>query len=371
MPSMISQRRVGVAVALACFAFWTAPAAAEPEKLDVDADKTWQHRWTAMAFPPRLGSLEREEIYQFEDQQSNVSARYWSEELGTLFSIYIFRPSEPDPSLWHDRALAAIEANEDIAPIDPASRLTASFVPPGGRSESGIRSVYASGSGYKSTGVALYQAGEWLVKVRMSSQRLDANGLDLALAEAIAGLPELDSVSATRAELVQRCASTIEFSEAERADVDPILVATVSGILALPLSDGGEPRTVSEVRYCLEGPKEARYGIYRPNGAKDRYTIAFGDSGFSVAVGPSKTLDAVLAESGTAAETYAVTSGDALQTRIFAPFLSLPTPDQAAHAALREGPIAAISRPLDGTRSTITIYTSNDDQGAVEAASSS
>lgn len=346
------------------------PIAAEPQLIEIAADKDWRHKWTAMAFPARLGHFERTSVRQHQDRESDVAARYWSDETKTLLSLYIYRPGNPDPSLWHDRAVAAIAANKDLGQVDFTSRSTGFFIPPGGTTESGVGSVMSTDSDYKSTGVALYSADEWLVKVRVSSQELGVEELERELAAVISGLPALQSVSSTAAYAIEPCEESIVFAAAARPAkdlVDPMMVAVTGGILAVPVPvDEAERSRIEPVEFCRDGEGEAQYALYRPNGATDRYVLGLGDSGFSVDVGPALTLDAVLKADGKQSGMYSVSTSDALVTKIFFPFSSMPTPEQAGDAALREGPVAAVSRPLGDEGSNITIFTEEQETGEVE-----
>lgn len=331
--------------------------------IELPADQSWEHQWTNMEFPAEIIGLNNRRITQFEDKEGNVSAQYFDDDYQTVVSIYIFRPGNPDPSIWHDRGIAAIQANERMGPFDLDSRDTRQFVPPGGTTASGILSVFGGSGEYKSTAVALFRADAWLVKIRVSSVAWAQERMSSEVDAIIRQLPEMVGVHEQASYPIKNCTTSIDFMDASRADpaeIDMMQLGIASGILGAgdlaELKDETEPEKV----YCRQGDHKPQFGIYRPDGALDRYLMAFGDAGFSVDVAKDNGVLPLLTENDrqSASPTYyTVSTADALITRQFLPFLGLPTPNQAATAAFRDNPISSVSRPLGDDGSTITIYT--------------
>ena len=362
-------RRCGLLLgAVLAFAGASAPAGAQVEDILIAADEDWQHAWTGMTFPAQVGPYERRAVTKFEERDTNMGARYFAADTGTILSIYVYRPGHPDPSIWHDRAITALLLNSRMGPFDPESLSVSAFVPSGGGAPSGIRSVLDGKGDYRSTGVALYRAGEWLIKLRLSSRMLSAEALDEELVRILEGLPPVEGISRTPAYRVPQCASEPTFVEAGRIanDEDSRMRAALSeGLL------GG--RTIAELRqdpredgetalgastYCSIGEKTDRHGIYMLSDGDGPYLIALGDAGFSIGIEPAQTLDAVRKANGESVGLYRVTTADGLQVKTFLPFTAMPTPDQAANVALNEAPIVATTRPLPGDEgSETTIYT--------------
>lgn len=351
------------------------PAHAQAEEIVIAPDKDWQHAWTAMTFPSRIDAYERRELTQFEDRETNMGARYFAANTGTMLSIYIYRPGQPEPSIWHDRAITALLYNTRMGPFDLDTLKVSTFVPSGGSAPSGIRSVLEGAGDYRSTGTALYRAGDWLIKLRISSSRLPVEALDHELARILDGLPALEMISPTPAYSVAPCGSAPSFSNAGRMeeDGDSRMVAAVSEGLT---GDGMLADVIQEVRngekiapelrnFCSIGEKTDHYAIYLPSDSDDRYVMALGDAGFGISVQPANMLDLVRKANGESVGFYRVTTASGLEVQTFLPFTSMPTPDQAAQAAFNESPIIATTRPLPGDKgSESKIFVGEPDESA-------
>jgi len=175
------------------------PASAEPQEVEIAAETDWKHQWTPMRFPASLGDFKRDRIYQFQERESDISANYL-DPAGNLLSLYIYRPGLAEPAIWHDRALVSLGANDVMF----------------GSNESGALTVLTSKGAFRSTGVAIYSSGDWLIKVRLSSRGLDPEGLETLLREVLLALPEMPDYSEQKAYLIEPCLDTVEYTAAER-----------------------------------------------------------------------------------------------------------------------------------------------------------
>lgn len=349
---------------------FSAPAIADPVELSVPADEAWQHQWTEMEFPVSIGEFNRNRIIQFEEREGNISANYYGDDSRTVLSIYIFRPGVPDPSIWHDRAVTAISTNQMLGSVNLNDRETHTFVPSGATTASGIMTVFKAGGDFKSTAVALYRSEDWLVKVRMSSERLSRKKLTELLEVTLQSFSPLNDKKALEAYRIESCSDDIVFSLAERVspeDFEPMAIAIASGIMATGAELDTDPDE-KPVRYCGQGPRSPRAAIYRPIGTNDQYLIAFGDAGFSVNVAPSSVLTNIASELKDASDTpklYEVSTADAALRKQFLPFTGLPSVNQAATTAFEERPVSSVKRPFGDEGTTITIFTDDETEEAV------
>ncbi|MEM6475885.1 MAG: hypothetical protein AAF687_06935, partial [Pseudomonadota bacterium] len=247
---------------------------------------TWEHDWTEMEFPPNIGTFERMRVSAFEKRQTNVSASYYEQATSTFLTIYAYRPGNPNPAIWFDRTLVAINVrSDDFGKIDLDDLKVGTFVPPGGSVESGQYAVTKVQGRAISTAAAIYRAGEWLIKVRISSERLNVGELETLTKSTLAGLPALEDVSDNPAYFVEQCSNTVNYSRAEPVARGGNEGMAAALMLASSLSGLDEDAGPSKpVRLCREGPRAKEYNLFRPIDDSAGYTVAIGDAGSSIEV---------------------------------------------------------------------------------------
>jgi len=352
----LSLRTICAATALAC----ASAAYAQPAQVDISSGEDWEHEWTAMEFPAVIGGFERGSITAFEERETNISARYTDDKTRTILSLYIYRPGNPSTSIWFDRALIAIGVTEDYGSVDLERVKIGRFVPSGGEAESGLSAVLAVNGPMRSTGVALYRSGEWLVKVRISSEELSVSQMDALLRTTLADLPALDQVDGESAKFVGQCSDTLSYEDAQLLSEN-----LGAGALAAALSAAAEQniareeaagqdksadreelglKNTSGLAYCREGERNQRFNLFRPLDGSDRYSLALGDAGFSVEVYPSIVMTELREEDD--ATVYTVRTASGTNYSFHTPFLGRPSPPLAAQSALQGPTISSVSRPL-------------------------
>lgn len=337
------------------------PASAQPEAIAVDPDSDWQHRWTPMRFPASIGEFGRDAIYQFQERESDISANYL-DPAGNLLSIYIYRPGLAETPIWHDRALVSLGANDVMFGSNESGaaiqgKRSASFAPAGSEIESGLLTVLTSKGAFRSTGVAIYTSGDWLIKVRLSSRGLDPDGLEALLRKVLSALPEMADYSEQRAYLIEPCLSTVEYATAKRLKDDGVAADTLTPLLN-GLLPNMQPAARDNIKYCRIGDGGVEGSIYRPEGTGERYIVAMGDSGTSIEVRPQLSLDEAVSaslEGSGESPVFFVSYTTALKIRHFMPFRSLPSPAQATRAVFREPAISTITRPLGNENTELSV----------------
>ncbi len=131
-----------------------------------------------------------------------------------------------------------------------------------------------------------------------------------------------------------------------------MMSALIGGIVAQ--SDALKKQPVALV-YCREpGPASLAWGIYRGEGASDRYMMALSDAGRAIFVG-SADLAALLTETK-AAPRFSVSLADLEKTSTFGDFETLPLPDQAMEMIEKTAPLSVASTWGDKKRA-LTIST--------------
>ncbi|MEP2736446.1 MAG: hypothetical protein ABJP34_09110 [Erythrobacter sp.] len=323
---------------------------AEPAKLDIADDADWSHQWTAMSFPARWGEFTRDGIYQFEARETNVSAKYWDSDRDTLANLYLYRPGLAEASIWHDRALVALGASQTFGSEKVQGTRTASFTPSGGEAESGILTIIAAEGEFRSTSVAIYSAGDWLVKLRVSSRSLDPDGLEEMVRDLIKRIPALTGHSKRQSYVMEACLDEVNYADADRPNRGNSGSGNEGSSDALfkpdDFIDRLKVKPDQTAKYCREGDGGLQGSVYRPIGAKDRYMVAIGDSGASLKVAPAASLDSVLSADSSEKPYFLVSLRTGDKVRVFMPFLTLPQPNQAMQVLMREPPFTTIERGL-------------------------
>ena len=287
----------------------------------------------------------------FEERETNISARYFDGKTRTILSLYIYRPGNPSSAIWFDRALNAIGAGTDFGDVEQASNLMTRFRPSGATKASGLSAVFPVENGnFRSTGGALYRAGQWLVKVRISSAELSTERLDAAMRRALEGIPALEGVDDSVVEFVVPCDEPLVFGETAPIEPDTGLAASMalmSDVISA-IAEGTENENkdaAKPVSYCREGEWNPQYNVYRPIGQADRYSLVFGDSGSSVEVYPFLlTNEEKAADANT--PTHLVSSSTGTETSFYTPFRGMPGPGPASRSAFRGPVYAKVNRRL-------------------------
>jgi hypothetical protein len=292
--------------------------------LEVPARASWQHAETRMILPPRAAALNRLEIRDNGDEEVDVVAQYGDPTGDLVTTIYLYRTMVPDASLWFDRALSTLL----LRPGQPVTAIPVpvTFARPGEAIESGLRTTIGVDSAeIRSTALAVVPLGDWLVKVRMSSARLDPAALDGRLTEFIQALRwPRDTAAAPAARPIQPCERPLRLRRASivRDDLAQVLINSVAGAALQGNSELPPPV------YCREGERRRDYGVYRPDGATNRYLVALGDAGIALLVGRSLDISE-LNLGGSGRRSFAVTLLERRGTAVYPSFNRLPPPDQA------------------------------------------
>jgi hypothetical protein len=197
-------------------------------------------------------------------------------------------------------------------------------------------------TGLASTAVAVAPVRGWLLKVRMTSARLDPAALDARLTAFLEALRwPAEAKPAPAAVPIVPCPDSLAFKKAKTVpnDMGNVLMDAISGTVELDEVDQGK---AAPVVYCREpGPLKVE-GVYRPNRRRDSYVIAMGDSGTALRLAPALDLGA-LTGGGSAGKRVAMTLMEHDSTSVLPSFNRLPSPEQAMAVAFSGQPRETIS----------------------------
>ncbi|HEX8626208.1 MAG TPA: hypothetical protein VF782_14180 [Allosphingosinicella sp.] len=282
------------ALAALMFCFDVAQAQAQgPRAIELSAKAVFKHRHSKVELPPVLTGLPRTRSTEFEADQLDTLSEYATAGLGEVHTVYIYRNVAGGLPIWFDRARWMVEHRRGIGTA--TLHAAGDFVPPGRTNASGLLATYAlSGNSFRSTGLALVPVGEWLVKLRSSSQSLSAAELEARMKAALAEIvwPKKMAPAPAAAPVVP-CTTALALS----GDAIPVVgddksgAAMLFGALLGQMGATKEPPKQAAVppqaRWCRDPTELAEAGVYRADEQKNGYLLAVGDAGRAITAGPS------------------------------------------------------------------------------------
>lgn len=304
------------------------------QDIEVDAETSYAHKTSGIAFHPEVAAMVRTAVRMFKTE-NDISAMYQTEGGKTFATIYATRVGTPDPYLWFHRVLGTITQREGFQPLMDAGIQAEFFTAPGFDRASGVRASYTIRSGrLRSTGVALMAYGDVLVKVRVTSEELDRNELDVLMNRFIAGFSLPSPLGNEPAPyLVQPCSDKLELAPDAVQKKPTTVMATEQGIIEVSahVVDEDEKSIPSQVAYCIDANTDERFSIYRPNGSHSGYLLSYNDTGSAVIVGNGgHSFLSELKQGEQPNSGYALVHQMSDRSEIFAGFDKLPTPELAA-----------------------------------------
>lgn len=154
------------------------------------AHADWSHDESGISLPDKIGEMKQGEIRDISNgRQRDVMIQYGSGPLAV--TIYVYKASYPNPALWFERTIAAMQYN--VGGFDGSAKPTPITLagaprPNGLRETFEISNPNGHAGAFKSTSFALVQLNDWMLKLRISSQNLgkdEVDGLMDALISAI------------------------------------------------------------------------------------------------------------------------------------------------------------------------------------------
>ncbi|MDF7773810.1 hypothetical protein P1X14_01000 [Sphingomonas sp. AOB5] len=322
------------------------PAAAQ-QSYAVPKGAPFVHKHSGLKLPDTLLGMPMSAIREVAEDQLDIFFNYQLPGRNELVSVYIYRLPIGGVPVWFDRARHSIESRTDVYGTVTPLGVTA-FAPPRQTSTSGLALVYrlAGTSPFRSTGLALLPMGEWLVKIRYSSDSLSAEALAPRLRAVLDQLGWPAGIAnSVPARPVRPCTTPLALSGEARELVPDEETLSADGSASLRIPTGEPAGTVPE-DWCLDPTTSPVGGIYRPADAPQGYLLTINDAGRAVFVTP------VAVERG-AKPAWVVQLIEAARTVNFLRHDRLPSPDQAVEI-VNSGRYGSITTTF-GLSRTITI----------------
>lgn len=273
------------------------PSAAFARDLPVPANKGWMHADTKLIVRPVVAGLNRIAITDATATERDVSVKLESADKSVFATLFLFHPSIPSVPLWFDRSRTAIEERKNFDKGAPASADPIAFAPSGTGPAVALRQSYALlSSPYRSTALVVMPMGEWMLVVRLTAEKLNADALDQKMNDIIAALRPAVATNAAYpgpAVPIQPCAIQTDFARLPKARLEkPSGADAMSNLLLGAVMANHKPDPKTEVEkpagtICRDGVAHTTYGVYRWESSDSTgYTIALYDAGRTISVFP-------------------------------------------------------------------------------------
>lgn len=329
-----------------------APATAQTE-IAAPADAVWLHAPSEISVPTTLGGWPRTSISDFSEGQHNVVIRYGDAAKASIATLFIFRAGVKSPSIWADRAMAAMLANTRFGtPVD-GSLYGGVFTPPNGSgSNSGVMiSTALTNDVWKSNGLLMFGHDDWLIKIRLTSNLDQAEGQALL----VTMMKEMglgrSSLNYPPAQMIEACPNTLRTGKNAKLEHYDAMGSLLLGAMLVQAMEKGLPQFEPATDMCRDASSSIEFGTYRASTFKGGYLLAAGDAGNSVSVNYIG-----YGGSGLRGRGYLAVMNDGVSQSAFGPFSKLPSPDIVLGFVTSATPI--VSRSLlekDAKNSTITV----------------
>lgn len=276
-----------VAAVLSAAALLLAMPAAAQQTIAAPAGQAWIHDSSGFGFASSADGLKRIEVKDFGKTQSDIAITYRDDATGSIVTLYLFRAAVPDVSIWADRAEASILVNAPryLGTLGQDKRKWSPLTLWPNARNAGITVVYPlEGKGMKATGLALVRHGPWLIKLRMSSSRLDSAQVEARMASFLRALAlPAPADPQSPAYQIKPCTTALPTAKVTQFAYDKV-EEQVPGLL-LP---DGKPAPATKP-YCREETGLGLGAVFRPGGSVSEYVMTLNDGGAAALVRPWPT----------------------------------------------------------------------------------
>ncbi|WP_126013200.1 hypothetical protein [Sphingomonas sp. ABOLH] len=316
--------------ALAAGMMVATPVAAQQSGTAISAKpgKPYRFKHSGITTPAQLDGIARVGVRQFGDQELDVFAKYENGE--DMITVYVYRSLTGSVPVWFDRARASVEQRRElfgnVAPVVPTA-----FTPPGQSTASGLMAGWTLNKPpYRGTALAILPVGEWLVKVRYSSSKMDGAAVAARIPAILGALAWPRTIPAAPAAApVAACATPLVFDAAATAVTDPkaIQSAALTGGLIAAAADGKGTPPATAPLWCRD-PAPAPFGAaYRENAEPEGYLLAISDSGRGIAVQPDVIARELGQAEGKQVRQWSVAGYEPGSVATHTPMTGLPSPE--------------------------------------------
>ncbi len=350
--------RKGISIIVLAAALLLAGPALAASPIALVEGKAWNHTETGLSIPATADGFARFEAMDHGDSQSDVMIQFDDPKTQTRATLYLFRAGTTQVPIWADRAESSmLGAESSYGKYDRGGRLWSRVSPWDNAKDSAIRIVYpVSGARATSTGLLIAVRGDWLIKVRMTSSTMNAAETEARLASFLNALAIPPAKSAPHtAYAMTDCKNKLGSKGAKQVSRDDSKAVLGAGLInatapGAVLSEPGAKDGDTSV-FCRDASSTATYGVYRPNGRKEHYMMALGDSGSVIVVGPD--FGAAVSKVKPQFSVTIITNDRAIG---LVPYQTQPPPKQAFESLRNPQAVYLVSR-LPGKEKEVKVFT--------------
>ena len=184
----------------------------------VRAKGTYEHSATSTQFPEILGDFERQSVYSFDRQNTNIGVTYERPNSGTTFSIYVYPAGAGTEDRFRTEYLNSMQSVANVNDGIGATQYPIRF-------EQGDFRINGFAAELKKSDelsrLLLYECGSWFLKYRVTSNELDSLGMN----DLMTNLEEWFSPSVVASRGLLNPKADINFARAAFADSTMLYVS--------------------------------------------------------------------------------------------------------------------------------------------------
>lgn len=287
----------------------------------------WTHTKSKISLPAAIGEMTLGAERDLSGgREVDIMVQYGDD--AEPVTVYVYRSSHPNPALWFERTRHAMQINVGAAAEDVAPR---SFNFAGASTPNGLREEIAlpPGRPWKTTAVAIAQAGEWIVKTRITSRTLDEAGASAKMDRLLAAFQVPGGVGSALPLVVPgpcpREYGRLRGKPLSRGHDEATAAAAVMGVGVLAEARGLAGLAASPEAWCRAASAipAQHASIYRQREGAG-WVALVGDSGMAVSGHDLQPT----------AKGYATFTSNPSSVRVVAVYDSAADPDQAIPQAL-------------------------------------
>lgn len=316
------------------------------ERVDIAGNIDWLHIQSKATLPATLAGFARTEVIRYDEEGYNIGATYGDRRAGTWATVYLFRAGVADLSIWADRAAAALLNQPAIRASEVRSDSVGLHQEPG--RGTGFK-LLAPMDGYPtaSTGLAIFNHDDWLIKVRFTSHRLDVEALDAKMTELIKALTLPQSATAQKPLVpIQNCSAPLKIGKGAKLAKFDMMGSMMFGAVIRIAAEKSATEAKDQPLWCRDRTTRD-YSTYRNDVSENSYTMAVGDAGVTVSVSPYSAKGLMQPSRG-----YMVLLSDGVTERVYPPFTKMPGPDQVLAVLRQVAPVTTTDIRPGGTGGT-------------------
>lgn len=334
--------RLGIVVSLLAS---SAQAQSELRTIEVPSTSGWQHAESELTVPAKPLGMTRNWLRASGPTEDDVISEYKDAMTGVTATLYVYKTQLPDAAIWFDRSLDTIRALPMWRLAEAPRPTVLAFARPDASMATGLISGFdVNGGGQRGTALAIVPLNGWLVKVRMSSPRLDGAAITERLRAFVAALrwPK-SSGEAQPAVPIEACPNALKLMKAKMIKGD-MSESLLGGLLAAVSTSRTPARPLGGTSvYCKEAIDGMRYGMYRANASSNSYILALGDAGIALSLQPTLTMDQLARKESTKSTRWSMSLLNGRNIGVLPIFDRLPPPEQAFRVAMSDRPAVSMS----------------------------